>query len=656
MPIPPTIRTFTAWHAAALYLAATVWWTWPLFPNITHAIAWDLGDPMLVAWVMGWVNDSVLALLRGDIPRYLALWDAPIFHPQPLALAYSEHFIPQALAVLPLHAATGNVVLCYNAALVLTFVLSGTGMFLLTRELTSNTPAAFLAGAMYAFTPYRIDQLSHLQTLSSQWLPFVVYGLRRYFTTLSVRPLVWAVLALVASNLSSGYYLFFFSPFVALYVAYEILSRRLWRHRRVWTHLGAAGAATLALTIPFLLPYLSARAETGPRSYEAVREFSADVYGYFTASGYIEWLGETLDAMREYPENALFPGFVATALACVLALRLASDARRRWFTPSARERYRLVTAVLLACAALAAGVAVWIAWTGGRITQVAGVEVRIRNLGRLLLYGTAALAGAAALSPRVRGALRGAPGSLAGPALIFAFLAALLSLGPRMESMHEPIGFGPYIWYMFVPGVNGLRVPARFAMIVMFWLAIAGAYAAGVFGKTRWGRAIVLAATIAAIAESRTTRFGLNVPFAEENVAPLTMAHRMRFAEPLYEKLRELPRGVLLELPWGTTGWDLQYMHAQRRHGWPLVNGFSGDFPPSHLRTDMVELVFTEPERAWWALERAGASHVIVHEWAFFSPDRGKRVSAWLRDNGAVEVARTDNDALFRLPGGIKHR
>ncbi|HEX6322524.1 MAG TPA: hypothetical protein VFZ36_02265, partial [Vicinamibacterales bacterium] len=113
MPIPPATEdgsrpsarrpALTAWHAAALYLAAALAWTWPLAPNIATAIAWDLGDPMLVAWVMGWVNDSLLALARGDAGRYLAMWDAPIFHPEPLVLAFSEHMIAQALFVLPLH-------------------------------------------------------------------------------------------------------------------------------------------------------------------------------------------------------------------------------------------------------------------------------------------------------------------------------------------------------------------------------------------------------------------------------------------------------------------------------------------------------------------------------------------------------------------------
>ena len=670
MPIPPATEdgsrpavrrpALTAWHAAALYLAAAIAWTWPLAPNIATAIAWDLGDPMLVAWVMGWVNDSLLALARGDAARYLAMWDAPIFHPEPLVLAFSEHMIAQALFVLPLHAATGNVILCYNVALLGTFVLSGLGMFLLARELTGSAAAGLLAGAVFAFTPYRVDQLSHLHILSSQWMPLALFGLRRYFATGRLRPLAWATLALVALNLSSGYHLFFFLPFLVAYVIGEMWARRLLRDRRAWAHVAGAGAACAALTLPFLIPYLASRGdEVGRRAYGTIRAFSADVYAYATGSAYIPWYRDLLDAMRDAPENAAFPGAVAVLMALATAALLLIQAFRRWQASPARDGRRGPVIGLLLLAAAASIVAIlWIGVTGGRIIIVAGHEVRLRNLGRFAMYGSVAILLAAAVSARLRAAFRGRTGSLAAGALVAAFVALLLSLGPRMESMHEFIGHGPYaILLKVIPGFDGLRVPSRYAMIVVFWLAVAGAYAAAAMvRRAGWTRAIVLLLTAAAIVESRPSAFALDSPFWEPDVAPLSMTPRLRVAEPLYVALRELPQGVLLELPWGTTGWDLQYMHAQRRHGWPLVNGFSGYFPQTHMRTALIKDALVSPDRAWWALERSGASHVIVHEWAFASIDRGRRVSQWLRDGGAVEVASTENDRLFRLPGGIQHR
>jgi hypothetical protein len=41
---------------------------------------------------------------------------------------------------------------------------------------------------------------------------------------------------------------------------------------------------------------------------------------------------------------------------------------------------------------------------------------------------------------------------------------------------------------------------------------------------------------------------------------------------------------------------------------------------------------------------------VIVHEWAFRSLERGRRVTEWLVANGATELERSTNDILLRLP------
>src|SRR5581483_6253232 len=117
-------------------------------------------------------------------------------------LAYSDHLTAQALQVLPVYALTHDPVLCYNLLFLSTFVLSGLGMFLLGRDLTGSPIAGFVAGLAYAFAPYRFANLPHVQVLSSAWMPFVLFGFRRFLETRRPALLIGASAAWVMQNLS----------------------------------------------------------------------------------------------------------------------------------------------------------------------------------------------------------------------------------------------------------------------------------------------------------------------------------------------------------------------------------------------------------------------------------------------------------------------
>jgi len=264
----------SGWAAFLIYAAITLVLTWPLARGLTHDVPGDFGDPLFTTWAVAW----------GATHLGAGWWNANIFAPHPLALAYSEHFLPQVLQALPVYAATRNPILCYNLLFLSTFALSGLGMFLFAREVTGSASAAFVAGLAYAFTPYRIASIPHLQVLSAAWMPFVLFGLRRYFDSRRILPLAGAAAAWTLQNLSCGYYLLFFGPIAVFYIAWELSVRRLWRDRREVARIAAACALFGAATLPFLVPYVELRRlGFNPRSLAETRRFSADVYGYLTA-------------------------------------------------------------------------------------------------------------------------------------------------------------------------------------------------------------------------------------------------------------------------------------------------------------------------------------------------------------------------------------
>jgi hypothetical protein len=293
-----------------IYAALTVVMTWPLASGLTHDIPGDFGDPLFTSWALSW---GATHLGRG-------WWNANIFAPHPLSLAYSEHFLPQALQALPIYALTKNPILCYNLLFLSTFALSAFGMFLLGRELTGSAVAGFVAGLAFGFTPSRIANIPHLQVLSTAWMPFVLYGLHRHFATGRVRPLAGAAAAWLVENLSSGYYLLFFSPIVILYIGWELTRRDRWRDARTLMRVGCAIAIVLAATAPFLLPYLELRRlGFSPRSVAETQRFSADVYAYFTADPNL-WLWGPIAQAWPKSEGLLFPGLTIAILAAIGAI------------------------------------------------------------------------------------------------------------------------------------------------------------------------------------------------------------------------------------------------------------------------------------------------------------------------------------------------
>ena len=623
--------------AAAFYVAVTVALTWPVAAGLTRHIGGDFGDPLFTSWVLAW---DATHLGRG-------LWNANIFAPQPLALAYSEHFLPQAIQALPIYATTRNPLLCYNLLFLSTFVISALGMFLFARELTRNDAAAIVAGLAFAFTPLRIASMPHLQVLSAEWMPFVLYGFRRYVVTRRVRPLAGAAAAWVLQNLSCGYYLFFFSPVAGAYLAWELARTGLWRDRRVLQQVAVACAAVVAATIPFLLPYLELRRlGFGPRSVEETRRFSADVYAYLTADPNLRLWGPIAQSWP-HPEGVLFPGLTIVALAILGAVRWRRGVNQDVERP---DRWRSIVASLVATAWLALVVALLFDYA----VRLPGLKVT--SLSRVLIAGAIAAVLWLLASPRARRALRA---SVHTPSAFFAVVTVfsiVMSFGLDVRARGQAVAATNVyaLFYQYVPGFDALRVPARYSMIAA--LALASLAAVGVAALDRRRRApIAVVAGALILAESCAVPIPMdqNPPtYARANLAPLPATLAIGAdTPPAYGFLAQLPASaIILEMPLGEPAFDTRYMFYSTRHWRRLVNGYSGGAPERYaLLTEWLDSVLTSPDRAWDAVVRSEATHLVVHE-GFFRADFGRRVSDWARSHGAVEAAAFDADRVFSLP------
>jgi hypothetical protein len=169
--------------------------------------------------------------------------------------------------------------------------------------------------------------------------------------------------------------------------------------------------------------------------------------------------------------------------------------------------------------------------------------------------------------PAALGIWKGAP---ARPALRSAFLfyviaalaMAALTLGPARPDDGLAGWLKPYQWLMFIPGLNGVRVPVRFAMLMALCLAVAGGIGLAALPLTqpRW-RALI--AAVVAI--------GLTMDGA---IKPLGSS-----APPGRVDLPAAPAAAVLELPPDSVPVSVGAMFRSMSHRLPLINGYSGHIP-----------------------------------------------------------------------------
>ena len=193
-----------------------------------------------------------------------------------------------------------------------------------------------------------------------------------------------AVAALVANNLSNGYFLLFFAPVVPVFAMWEMARRGLLRDLRSWMSDSASTAAGVAAcTVPFLLPYVWLRQATGEhRAIDEVAWFSADVYAYVTAEYNLSLFGRWL---RTFPraEGDLFPGFTPLLLAAIAVAVGPAASAGRGLAPRAASSRPLPATWGASCrVAVVGGFALAAIYGAVLLVVVAGYGGRFR-LGRL---------------------------------------------------------------------------------------------------------------------------------------------------------------------------------------------------------------------------------------------------------------------------------
>lgn len=519
----------------------------PLLVHLsTHLLDAASGDPLLQVWVTQWTIHK----LTTSISHY---FDANIFYPYSNTFAFHDHMLGVGILGLPLQCAWQNPILTFNLLLLLSFAFSAFSMYLLAYELCKHRYAAFLAGTIFGFLPYRMAHLDHLNLLSIYWLPLSILFLTRVILARTIsfrsltRPIALFWLCYLLQALTSFNYLFMTTIVITIYgvslLAWEweldaVIFQRALRRDLLPFVLG--GCLVIAALLPLTFPYLQANRDMGfERTSEEIAGLSAASLNYLAA-----------------PENNLFYGNITTHF-------------RSISSPYPKEQMLFPGLIPLLLAALTFP----FCWKKR----------------------------AAADAPP-RGVLRSLWLLMGG--------AFIMSLGPSVVVFGRNVSL-PYAYlYQYLPGFKSMRVPARFGLIVAFCLAILAAIAIVRLDKylklfyrrrsilTLWGIGLFA---------------GLLLEYWPSHLELTPYPGTIERIPPVYAWLRQQSERLrLIELPINSPKDQFESLYYSVFHWKQMANGRSAFIPDGISRLFDEMRQFPSP-RALAVLQSLNINTVILH-------------------------------------------
>ena len=211
---------------------------------------------------------------------------------------------------------------------------------------------------------------------------------------------------------------------------------------------------------------------------------------------------------------------------------------------------------------------------------------------------------------------------LAGAGLLYRprrMVLVYLLLALAMIELSLGLNGRVYPWIVnAVDAMQGLRSPSRFGIIACCAIAmLAGFGAQAVAERIAKGRARMVATVAAAL-----TMFVV-IDSATRGMFLADLTHQPRNTFNVYRTVRALGPGAVLELPIARLhtlpGREATYMYWSIAHWQPLVNGYSGYYPPEFVQTVVRTENFPD-DQSFRHLRGIGVRYVIVHR-AFYAEE-----------------------------------
>ncbi len=319
------------------YLVVSLIFTYPLVLHLTTHVPGEVaGDVPVYIWNLWWMQQ---ALSTGISPLFCDY----IFAPYGVSLAFHAFvFLKAFVAILLQYFFTAWT--AYNILILVTFALSGWTMFLLARHLSGDARAAWLAGLVYAFSPYMLTRgTGHLNYLSGEWMPLYALCLIRLLQTREKRWAWGGGLCLLLTAYCEYYYLIYLTLFTVFYLGWRFrCDRQELLNSTFLIRFALMGAGAVVGFAPILwVLFGTAQSSYIYGGWGASAKLGADLLAFFSPPPGSLLYGDISAGLYETfsggnaVEGTVFTGYVVLGLSAICIWRLRGDESVRlwlWLT------------------------------------------------------------------------------------------------------------------------------------------------------------------------------------------------------------------------------------------------------------------------------------------------------------------------------------
>ena len=240
------------------YTILTLILTYPLILNLTTVIPGG-ADAYWYLWDFWWFKQAVLELNLNPV-----LHNPLIFYPNGLLMAITELSPFNGFLSIPLQEIVG-IEGAYNLLVLSGFILSGYGMFLLVKHLTSDNYASFISGLIYTFSSYHFVEVfginaqrpfGHINLATMEWIPFYVLYLLKLVKDPNPKNALLCSLFFFLAAMSTWQYMGFLALFTCLYALYLFFNERPMITKKLASYALLSAAVSFILLSPFVYPLI----------------------------------------------------------------------------------------------------------------------------------------------------------------------------------------------------------------------------------------------------------------------------------------------------------------------------------------------------------------------------------------------------------------